>query len=83
MTHYIVVVVTTSHPRMGQRLWIDDASQAVKGSRRAVREEMTRCIITTCKEMKKWSLAIADKPVVTCTSYKDAHMLRGKLGGQD
>eukprot|EP00959_Pyramimonas_sp_CCMP1952_P277600 5803130-Pyramimonas_sp.AAC.1 len=57
---------------MGHRIWIDDLSQSVRGSRAVVRKELAACVINTCEELKAKQLKVANKSVIICSSFQDA-----------
>eukprot|EP00959_Pyramimonas_sp_CCMP1952_P232648 4861987-Pyramimonas_sp.AAC.1 len=73
--HYVAQTVATANARMGRRLWVDDLSQAVKGSRRAVRQLMIKFLLDTCRDLGKYKLRVAAKSTVMCTTHQDARAI--------
>eukprot|EP00959_Pyramimonas_sp_CCMP1952_P053903 1127388-Pyramimonas_sp.AAC.1 len=57
---------------MSERIWIDDLSQRVAGSRRHVRTTLIKGILSTVKEFWRLGLGISPKSVVTCSHHSDA-----------
>eukprot|EP00959_Pyramimonas_sp_CCMP1952_P073667 1539736-Pyramimonas_sp.AAC.1 len=72
MTHFVLRGVVTAHPQVSHRIWIDDLSQQVRGSRAAVRTQLRDCILDTCSALACNQLKVSPKSVVVCTHLADA-----------
>eukprot|EP00959_Pyramimonas_sp_CCMP1952_P134602 2816909-Pyramimonas_sp.AAC.1 len=55
-----------------ERIWIDDLSQRVPGSREHVRSTLIRGGIRTAKEFRRLHSGLADKSVISCSRHADA-----------
>eukprot|EP00959_Pyramimonas_sp_CCMP1952_P271350 5672908-Pyramimonas_sp.AAC.1 len=78
MTHYVLSAITTAHPRVSHRIWIDDISQGTKGSRSAVRQQLAACIIQTCQELRAKKPNVSPKTVVMCSHSQDAKWIAAR-----
>eukprot|EP00959_Pyramimonas_sp_CCMP1952_P088206 1845340-Pyramimonas_sp.AAC.1 len=56
---------------MGHRLWVDDLSQTIRGSRKVIRCQMVECIVQTCEQLAQRRLKVADKSIIMCTNVQD------------
>eukprot|EP00959_Pyramimonas_sp_CCMP1952_P387603 8123157-Pyramimonas_sp.AAC.1 len=72
LTHFVMHKVTQASPHMGHRLWVDDISQKVVGSRQEVVHSLIICIVNTCRELADQKLKGSPKSVVLCTHKEDA-----------
>eukprot|EP00959_Pyramimonas_sp_CCMP1952_P372357 7797695-Pyramimonas_sp.AAC.1 len=57
---------------MSERIWIDDLSQRVAGSRRHVRTTLIKAILAAVREFRRLGLGISPKGVATCSQHSDA-----------
>eukprot|EP00959_Pyramimonas_sp_CCMP1952_P443915 9293556-Pyramimonas_sp.AAC.1 len=67
---------------MSHRIWVDDLSQTVHGSRAAVRAKMVSCLADTCAELEQHGLAASPKSVVLCTHLDDARAVVRRLAAK-
>eukprot|EP00959_Pyramimonas_sp_CCMP1952_P232940 4868334-Pyramimonas_sp.AAC.1 len=79
MTHYVLEVIAVAHPRMGQRIWINDLSQSPRGSRAAVRRDSAACVIDTCEGLRAKQLKVASKLVIIRSSFQDAQWVARRV----
>eukprot|EP00959_Pyramimonas_sp_CCMP1952_P268616 5616576-Pyramimonas_sp.AAC.1 len=70
MTYYILDAVTKGSPMVDMRLWIDDLSQYVTGSRTFVQKRLLQVITHTNSVMAEDGLRIAAKSVMLCSHHR-------------
>eukprot|EP00959_Pyramimonas_sp_CCMP1952_P275504 5758720-Pyramimonas_sp.AAC.1 len=70
---------TSTHLGLSHRLWVDDLSQVVRASCRAVVRMLSACLITALEQMQQHGLAIATKSVVACAKLADARAVVRKV----
>ena len=61
------------------RLWIDDLSQMVKGSRGFIRKRLVRVLSQTSEGLAAEGLQVAAKSVVLCSDHRDAKVVSSRL----
>eukprot|EP00959_Pyramimonas_sp_CCMP1952_P040011 836569-Pyramimonas_sp.AAC.1 len=72
MTYKALPHVTTCHPQARNRIWVDDLSQRMQASRRALRADMVHVLTGTCMALQDYGLSIATKSAIVCTHIQDA-----------
>eukprot|EP00959_Pyramimonas_sp_CCMP1952_P385697 8083118-Pyramimonas_sp.AAC.1 len=79
MTHYVMAKISCSHQGVPHRLWIDDLSQSLAGSRQKVVSSLAARLADTADELKKMKLQIAPKSCVVCSHHGDAKEIVRRL----
>eukprot|EP00959_Pyramimonas_sp_CCMP1952_P094298 1972527-Pyramimonas_sp.AAC.1 len=64
---------------MSMRIWIDDLSQRVLGSRRVVRAKLFRVLRDTCNKLGEVGLKASPKSVLMCPRPADGRSVSRQL----
>eukprot|EP00959_Pyramimonas_sp_CCMP1952_P351824 7371560-Pyramimonas_sp.AAC.1 len=64
---------------MSERIWVDDLSERVVGSRAHVRGELAKAALSTVREFEKLKLKTASKSAITCARHGDAVYITKQL----
>ena len=79
MVYHILSQITTAHVGMSMRIWVDDLSQRVLGSRRVVRVRLLRVLKDTCSKLQEIGLKAAPKSVLMCSRPADGKYVSKQL----
>eukprot|EP00959_Pyramimonas_sp_CCMP1952_P152136 3183249-Pyramimonas_sp.AAC.1 len=79
MAHYVMAKISCSHQGVSHRLWIDDLSQSLAGSRQKIASSLSACLADAADELKKMKLQIAAKSCVVCSHHGDAKEIVRRL----
>eukprot|EP00959_Pyramimonas_sp_CCMP1952_P390877 8191271-Pyramimonas_sp.AAC.1 len=72
MTHYVLARISRTHPALGHRVWIDDLSQWMSGSRQSLAKGVTACLGATFNELAKWHLDVSPNSLAICSFHGGA-----------
>eukprot|EP00959_Pyramimonas_sp_CCMP1952_P215970 4517257-Pyramimonas_sp.AAC.1 len=75
----VMVRLTVCHPRLSERLWIDDLSQTAVGSRASACNDLVESITCTSDLMDEYSLRLAKKSTITYSDMRGARRIQKRL----
>eukprot|EP00959_Pyramimonas_sp_CCMP1952_P473043 9501044-Pyramimonas_sp.AAC.1 len=52
LTAFACKKLSVAHPTMSERIWVDDLSERVVGSRQHVRSELAKAVLSTVREFQ-------------------------------
>eukprot|EP00959_Pyramimonas_sp_CCMP1952_P405568 8500120-Pyramimonas_sp.AAC.1 len=79
LVYFILQGLTTSHPYMSMRIWVDDLTVYTTGTRAHVRSRLYRGILDTCQTLQEHGLPVATKSVILTSRPSDAKFVVRQL----
>ena len=64
LVYYILSHLTTAHTYMSYRIWVDDLTQHLAGTRTIVRGRLFRGLLASCQTLAEHGLQVASKSVI-------------------